>query len=339
MASDSYEQSCFRSSLRAVMHDACMVRQNLKLDGLSIRSKHPGMNHADNASRLQLPIYVTHAPFLYERGVFMRAQLAALHTEDVTWVECFNRDHAANLTRAALDCLYPCTTFQRTIMSNGTLSLAVKHRLAAFDIMNRNLSAALVLEDDAALPFDLWSQLARVHLPSDAAILHLGSYSVRSTIGTLSFRHGAGCHTRMEESGAPLLSSVHKMQKPIEVWRRNFSCFPTVFGTVAYVLLARGARKHARGPITAPSDFGLTGRNEYKAHGKGRLVCKGPENASFSPSESVPHPSYAVGKWLVNPMSEERAQSTSLPIEFRMHFAEKNSSLKRVSGSHKDGEQ
>ena len=56
-------------------------------------------------------------------------------------------------------------------MANGTLSLVLKHRLAAWDMLRRSLPAAILLEDDAKMPTarpTLWDKLSQYTIPSDA---------------------------------------------------------------------------------------------------------------------------------------------------------------------------
>lgn len=306
-----HDASCFRSTLRAVMHGRCMVRNNYTDLNITMAPEQP-----------QLPVYITHAPFLTARHAYMEAQLRALRTEDVTWVECFNRDDVEQLSVEAHGCLYPCSTFDIKpgvkFMANGTFSLAVKHRLAAFDIAHRGISAALVLEDDAALPLELWSQLGRVRLPSDAGLFYLGSFSSRSNVGTLSYQNGGGCHTRVTV-GQPLIPQGH-VGTWMSVWRRNFTCFPTILGNVAYVMLGRGAHMHSRGPITSPADVGLSLWPEQR-HGN-PITCEGPASTLVNHANSVPTVAYAPDKWIAWP-GNTGPPATAIPKDMQSRFTKK----------------
>lgn len=175
-------RSCFLSVLAELTNDACMVRRSYS----SGRMQQP--SHAQ-----RLPIFVTHAPFLVERKAWMERQFATIAASDVTFIECFNGEDSENLTPHMRACLHPCFVEvelhavggarpKQAGLSHGTLSLAVKHRLAAFEILRRRLHAALVLEDDAALPFELWKMLAAVRLPRNAQLFYVGSYSHRTLV-------------------------------------------------------------------------------------------------------------------------------------------------------------
>ena len=125
------------------------------------------------------PIYVMNTPELARRRAFMRSQLARLGARDVTWVLCGNRDEIEAFSPALRRCVYPCVQLNMLNMrpkwplrpstqpmSNGTLSLALKHKLAASHILTRRLPCALLLEDDAVLPWRradmFWRALARI---------------------------------------------------------------------------------------------------------------------------------------------------------------------------------
>ena len=77
-------------------------------------------------------------------------------------------------SRESLPCVNPCLQANRYVvhdpayfdrergwhgMPNGTLSLALKHKLASLDMLARHLPSALIVEDDAMLPVHLWSAL------------------------------------------------------------------------------------------------------------------------------------------------------------------------------------
>lgn len=195
----------------------------------------------------RFPIYVLHAPWLVRRKAHMRRQLMQLGAADVTWLTCANRDDVSALDASMRACAYPCvqlnryvdvnkTTFHANALSNGTVSLAIKHKMAAWDIVRRRLSAALVLEDDAVLPPDLWQRMVNLHPPPSCQLFWMGSYSKRTNVGTLSQ------HTRVGDN----------------VYKRNASMFPVILGAVAYVLYHDGAALVASEPVTTPADIAIS---------------------------------------------------------------------------------
>ena len=80
----------------------------------------------------------------------------------------------------SLACVHsPVPTRWNSGMHLGTLSLALKHQMVYYDVVQRKLPSALVLEDDALLPQDLWELYAAICLPTDAGVFFLGSYAER----------------------------------------------------------------------------------------------------------------------------------------------------------------
>ena len=126
------------------------------------------------------------------------------------------------------------------MLSNGTLSLALKHRLAHWDIHRRQLPAALVLEDDALLASDLWQRLAQYRAPVDADLFFLGSYSQNPS-------------PRMTLSAARAVAG----SSPAVHCRAAGDSEPYILGTVAYVVFARGAAALQR-PVVAEADVDLS---------------------------------------------------------------------------------
>ena len=222
----------------------------------------------------RFPIYVLNAPWLTRRRHFMRSQLQRLGATDVTWVTCANRPEVDEFTAAQRACAFPCQQLNRfhvplkgdstkgpegspEFLSNGTVSLALKHKLACFDMLMRNLTAALILEDDAVLPVDLWGAMARVYLPPSAQIFWMGSYSRRTNVGTLSDHEPL----QLTASKAPLSSNVGPSSQhggPIPIYKRMSSKFPTILGAVAYVMFASGARIVASEPVTTAADIAIS---------------------------------------------------------------------------------
>ena len=186
----------------------------------------------------------------------------------MTWVTCANRYDVDALSTQQRACAFPCQQVNRfhivkpatgapDVLSNGTVSLALKHKLASFDMLQRNLSAALVLEDDAVLPLDLWGAMARVLLPPTAQIFWMGSYSRRTNVGTLADHR----HVRLVSHAAPL--STHAGPSSgfggaIDVYRRDAGRFPVILGAVSYVVYASGARIVSSEPVTTAADIAIS---------------------------------------------------------------------------------
>lgn len=232
--------SCIGDALRqlAASPRGCLIREDLSQNS----SKAIGMLLP------RFPVYVLHAPWLLRRHNFMQKQLVGLTAADVTWVTCANRGDVDSMSPAMRHCAYPCvqmnryavmnkTTDRAEPLANGTVSLALKHKLAAYDILQRGLTAALVLEDDAVLPPDLWTQLARLQLPRACQLFWMGSYSSRTNVGTLAD------HPRIADN-------VH---------RRDASRgFPVILGAVGYVLFRSGAQLVASEPVTTAADIAIS---------------------------------------------------------------------------------
>ena len=197
----------------------------------------------------QLPIYVIHAPLLRDREASMRTQLIGLRAADVTWVHCINKRDVSEFSAEDWGCLHPCHAVSRYTkvanrtlqpMAHGTLSLALKHKLAYFDMLRRKLQAALVLEDDAIVdrPSTLWASIRM--LPSDASIVYLGSYAGGAVTVDSIFFH-------------PPVSTPHGLK----LHRRNMSMTPRILGALAYVVSNAGARILHQ-PVLVPADLGIS---------------------------------------------------------------------------------
>ena len=179
-----------------------------------------------------------------------------MHSSDVTWVHCANRDDVrmfAAETRACLHPEYVVHPWARKgdparpkayAMANGTLSLALKHQLAVFDLARRRLAAAIIFEDDAMAPPDLWRKLAQFRVPTDADLFYLGSYSSRSYVGSLN---SEPLVTGSGEGGG---------DGPAIRKRRNGSN-PLLIGTNAYIVFAKAASVLLK-PVRAEADIWLS---------------------------------------------------------------------------------
>ena len=248
--------ACVEQTLSALAAPSCLQRTSFAA--------------SSTTAALTVPIYVAHARKLKRRRLHVEAQLSALGATDVTLVLCADADAVAALSPAAYSCVHPSYTRTswspagRTRLPNGTLSLALKHRLAHFDIARRQLPAAVVLEDDAVVRPSLPSLLARylAALPADAALFFLGSYS-RSTNPRLTLADLPTVATA--SPAAPLGASsaeAGSSRAPLAIHRRlNGSAFPRpphILGTVGYLVLGRGAAALAAQPVRAESDVDLS---------------------------------------------------------------------------------
>ena len=227
------------------------LRSRLEVGGCMERLVIPPSSSAA-ISKFPYPIYVAHAKRLRRRREHITKQLAAIGAADVTLVLCADASAVAALDARDYKILHPQYTrtawspASRVRLPNGTLSLALKHRMAHLDISRRGLPAALVVEDDAVLPPALPQQLRAytAALPSDASLFFIGSYS-RST------------NPRLTLSELPIVPhsspTIHR--------RINGSGFrkpPHIIGTVAYLVLARGAQLLSHQPIRAEADVDLS---------------------------------------------------------------------------------
>ena len=231
------------------------------------------------AHELRFPVYVLNVPHLTRRRAFMTRQLASLNARDVTWILCANKLEVDAMGPKMRACAYPCVQLNRyfamnkttnepeahgnsyiDFLSNGTVSLALKHKIAAFDIMRRKLDCALILEDDAVLPPTLFASLDYVaKLPERLKdrggidLFWMGSYSSRKNVGTLidhepiSMPYDA--KTRQAKTD-PVLD--------IKLRKRNATRFPPIFGAVGYVLFSPAADLVASEPVTTAADIAIS---------------------------------------------------------------------------------
>lgn len=155
------------------------------------------------------PVYVLSAHHLTERHKHVAETLAAVSLgEDVTLVLCADAAELRCLDATRLGCLHP-TALRRDwhnasarhgqLLAFGTLSLALKHKLAVADAARRGLHAALVVEDDVTMRKDLWEVL-HTPLPADAEIAFVGRHAddVRPQPQT---SRAAPCHLRLTRRG------------------------------------------------------------------------------------------------------------------------------------------
>ena len=226
-----------------------------------------------------MPIYALHYTALVERGKALRLRLTELRAADVTWVYCADRDVVQALDATQRACIYPCTNpnlWFQGVMRNGTISLALKHKLAAYDLFHRHLPAALVIEDDAVFAPNFWSELMQLQIPSDCDVLLIGSYSKAAHYGTFK--------------GFPLASSNVHARNLTEGGTRS------IFGAVGYMLFHSGARHVVMSPVTAPADVALFGWHVDPCTGPdGRVHAPLPLARQYGPTRWLVWPSGAAG--------------------------------------------
>lgn len=224
--------------------------QSLVTDGCLERWRPPlTPSLSPSAAATPLPVYIMHAKRLGRRRRHIEEQLLAVGVVDATFVLCADADVVARLDPAIYRCLHPqytLTAWSRPgtkRLGNGTLSLALKHRLAHVDAARRGLAASVMLEDDAVLPGDLWAQLLKYSVPVDADVFFLGSYSRSS-------------NPKLTLANAPTVPGT----QPTVHRRVNGTSTPPphILGTVAYVLYLRGARALCSQPVRAESDVDLS---------------------------------------------------------------------------------
>ena len=303
MATSTGTTSCFDEALRSLVTDSCMLRTSLA-DCTDTTA--PCLRHL-----AQLPIYVLHAPHLHARHAFMSQQLASIGANDITWVQCANADDVIRLDSRRKSCLYPCSRSGHPSLTNGTLSLAIKHRIASMDLLTRRLPSAIVLEDDATVPPDLWAQLHRYRgVPLDAAIFYLGSYSYNLRKGVLADHPlavpaAAGSHVDLwgRSNGS---STVHQ---------RNLSAFPAMLGSIGYIMFAAGARTFLSGPVTGPADTELSLFKQDAG-------CTD-RNGAYHAAAVAPSPIYGPPRWIIWPERTGRLGGGTHVVSDGAHGAQK----------------
>jgi hypothetical protein len=218
--------NCFSRVMRAhILREGCMERRNYSQpEGCMGPVLH------------QPAVYVLHAVHLTARRASIEGQLKRLCAADVTWVLCGTKgQYETELTDQQRFCIHPCVADSfwnptRQPIANGTISLAMKHKGAYIDMMDRNLPSAIILEDDAHLQPTIWEHLSTVRLPADATIYYLGSFTQGDNVFTSKW--GDARHEKLHGQH-PTGLSVHE---------RNSSLWPAILGGVGYVMFPPGAR-------------------------------------------------------------------------------------------------
>ena len=301
--------NCFLKVMRShIIRPGCMERRSYA-HGPSCTSALPPRVMRQTA------VYVLTAAHLLARRASAEKQLKSLCAADVTWVLCCTREqYEHELSDEQRLCIHPCVadTFWNPTgkpFSNGTISLAMKHRAAAIDMMDRNLTSAIVLEDDAHLDPNIWEHLNTVRLPENATIYYLGSYSMRDN--AFSGRWGNLTH--------PITHTELPGQRPsgLHVYQRNERMWPFILGTIGYVIFPFGARVLAERPILATADVDLTAPFRFascrKLENGSLLKVNGCVSTSCTARNSrgdltifelggAPGPQFGPDKWLVWPI-------------------------------------
>lgn len=274
-------RGCMVSTLHALMHRprGCMRRAALPPD-----VRRPAW----------LPIYATVVPgVLQHRMDAASRRISQLGAPDVTFIACANREDIEALTVTERACIHPrystsnpWAAANRTSLSNGTLSLAVKHSLAYLDVVRRSLPAAIVLEDDALLPSNLWHVLVNYRVPCDAGIFWMTAY--RQNLRTFSFgdgAHGKNPHTELAVAYP-------------EVFRRgDYKRTPLIVSTAGYVIFERGAR-------TVLSQAGLVAETDIA------LSCLLPQCLKNTSGLIPPRPQYGPARWLFGQDNSKQSGGT-----------------------------
>ena len=306
-SSHASPHNCFSRVMRAhILREGCMERRNYSQpEGCMGPVLH------------QPAVYVLHAVHLTARRASIEGQLMRLCAADVTWVLCGTKEqYETELTDQQRFCIHPCVADSfwnptRQPMANGTISLAMKHKGAYIDMMDRNLPSAIILEDDAHLQPTIWEHLSTVRLPADATIYYLGSFTQGDNVFTSKW--GDARHEKLHGQ-RPTGLSVHE---------RNSSLWPAILGGVGYVMFPPGARELGERPIITTADIELsvepdTYRIDCTFDEKGRPKFSLPGTPGFrecSNSCTVrdgsghsktfklgsPNPQFGPSRWLVWP--------------------------------------
>lgn len=228
-----------------------------------------------------------HHPRLAQRRKLLTTSLEQIRASDVTWVLCANGEEVV----ASTSCLF---RHRDAPKAAGTRSLAVKHLIVYRDVRQRRLAEALVLEDDAIVPSDLWVSLAAPWStrPLDAAIFWLGgvirggghfgrtntTHTPSSFCGQRSMRTvvegaAAAVHGDMARSAPTNRPSANATNVTTQratsrvvacrpevhcVHRRNLGSIPAFIGAVGYIITSRGALAMANIGVLAPADKAST---------------------------------------------------------------------------------
>ena len=129
-----------------------------------------------------IPIYILNTPALKERREKALSQLTGFC--DITLVHCLNGEDVVHFSNETLNVLHPNAAITKwsksgTRLRPGTLSLALKHLLAIYDMLQRHVPVAAIVEDDIQFSANFETIIAKdlKDIPSDAKLYHFASYS------------------------------------------------------------------------------------------------------------------------------------------------------------------
>jgi len=300
-------RNCFSKVMRShILRPGCMER----------RSYAQGPNCTAPVSR-QPAVYILHAAHLHRRRNFMEGQMSSLCAADVTWVLCCTREqYEAELNEQQQHCIHPCVAEtrwnpNRQPIPNGTISLAMKHKAAYIDMVDRKLPSAIVLEDDACVQPNIWEHLNSIRLPANATLYYLGSYTKNDN----AFGSQWGNATKGYDRHTKLPG-----QHPggLTMHERNETLWPSILGGIGYVIFAPGARVLGERPIITMADVEISSAPDLynpstpycTLNANGRIVTKGAvcSNSCMARDGSgktfkvgAPRPQFGPNRWLVWP--------------------------------------
>ena len=224
------DSSCYLSTLEALAQPSCLLRQSF------------GNGPADG-----LAVYAAVVPKLSVRYETLRAVLTHVGAQDVTLIACVGSEEVASFDDHQRACLHPYYAKTQYVskqtpgrLSNGTLSLSIKHAIAYLDMTRRGLHAILMLEDDAMVPGGIWDRLRAYHLPCDASLFWLSSYYFMMRID--GREHG-------RDVPIPGVGGAPRVFRRVEGSK--------IVSAAAYVITRKGATTMLSQPILAEADVAL----------------------------------------------------------------------------------
>ena len=235
----------------------------------------------------QLPVYVVHYPPLSGRRKRLRGLLRAAGAREVTWVLCGNRDEIGALPPAIQRCLgtdlrfgLPTAKYRfGAPLAPGQISTSLKFLLAFRDIRQRDIDAALMLEDDVMVTPRLWNLLGAFALPSDADILWLSGNWRTWTFGIYGGKFGNASHAPVSGGSRCVVRSQRSLSSPrIGEWDGSYSdCpreasalyarnplhAPAFLPSSAFVITRRAVRSLEDVPVRGESDMSLSDARRF----------------------------------------------------------------------------
>ena len=274
---------CFVRTLALLHREECMIR--LPLSGLAARRAVRAGPYSRMAS---FPFYVLSAPWLTQRRDHAVTQLTRAGIADATLVHCANGPDLGCLTEHQRFCLHPtflsCDWHNRSL-TDGTLSLSLKHKVAFYDSILRKKDGAVVLEDDFLIKrdIDLLNELGAYLMPRHADIFFLGSYSRHIVRSFTLPPHPYSCAC---EQYSKALRNKTKCPLVRRSWMQPHGFGDAdILGSVGYVVFASAAPK-----VLTPVIGGADVANSFWA-------------------ADPPPRQYGPTSWLVHPANPWKASS------------------------------